>query len=104
MKGSDCYKIWEVSVIDLNQDLHSDLTRKAINFDLDTKKLKEVYPKAYTNAYYDIREYLEDIGYKHRQGSGYISVFEKTIPKASQDLINMGNTFSWLKSCIKRVD
>ena len=90
--------------INLNQDVHYELTRKAINFDLDTNKLKEVYPKTYTNAYYDIRKYLENIGYKHRQGSGYISIFEKPLPKVSQDLNNMGNTFPWLKHCIKRID
>ena len=75
-----------------------------INFDLDTNKLKEVYPKTYTNAYYDIRRYLEDIGYLHRQGSGYISVYVKTFAEVEQDLKDLSNILSWLKYCIKKID
>ena len=37
--------------------------RKAINFDLDTKKLKEVYTvqtgKVYTNAYEDLKKFFK---------------------------------------------
>lgn len=90
--------------INLNQDVHYELTRKAINFDLDTNKLKEVYPKTYTNAYYDIRRYLENKGYLHRQGSGYISVNSLNLSEVEQDMINMGNNLSWIKFCIKRID
>jgi len=47
---------------------------RSINFDLDTKKLKEHYPnKNYTNAYEDIKKFLIKNDFEHRQGSGYIS-------------------------------
>ena len=43
-----------------------------ITFDLDTKKLEEVYPgKNYTDAYDDIRDYLTKNGFTHQQGSSY---------------------------------
>ena len=90
--------------INLSHDGYYDLTRKAINFDLDTNKIKEVYPKTYTNAYYEIKEYLEDIGYKHRQGSGYISVHVKTFAEVEQDMIDLSNILNWLKYCIKKID
>ena len=33
--------------------------KKSINFDLDTNKLKEIYPnKSYTQAYDDIKKFL----------------------------------------------
>lgn len=48
--------------------------KKAINFDLDTKQLEKYYPTpSYTHAYRDIRKYMEDNNFIHRQGSGYIS-------------------------------
>ena len=50
---------------------------KAINFDLDTKKLKDIYSKqtkkAYNTAYSDIESFMLDNQFTHRQGSGYIS-------------------------------
>ena len=50
------------------------MTRKAINFDLDTHRLEEWYPTPnWRNAYMDIRNYMQEHGFEHRQGSGYIS-------------------------------
>lgn len=49
------------------------MNKKAINFDLDTKKLREFHPKGITQAYTDIRNFLESMGFEHRQGSGYVS-------------------------------
>ena len=46
---------------------------KAINFDLDTKKYEIITQKSAPTAYYELRQYLENIGFTHRQGSGYIS-------------------------------
>ena len=49
------------------------MNKKAINFDLDTKKLREFHQKGITQAYTDIRNFLESMGFEHRQGSGYVS-------------------------------
>ncbi len=45
---------------------------KAINFDLDTNKLKEFYPR-YQQAYRDLLRFFREKGFSHRQGSGYVS-------------------------------
>lgn len=61
-------------IIERNYSLIGCLShKKAINFDLDTKKLREFHPKGITQAYTDIRNFLESMGFEHRQGSGYVS-------------------------------
>ena len=40
------------------------MNKKAINFDLDTKKLREFHPKGITQAYTDIRNFLESMGFE----------------------------------------
>lgn len=47
--------------------------RKALNFDLDTKKYEEITGKSAPTAYYQIQKFLENRGFEHRQGSGYVS-------------------------------
>jgi len=79
--------------------------RKSLNFDLDTNKLKEYYPdKTYTNAYEDIRKFLSENGFEHRQGSGYISQKEMTINKVTEIIEELTDKFSWLKHCFKTFD
>lgn len=47
---------------------------KAINFDLDTKQLKKLYPGSnYRKSYSDLKYFSRKHGFSHRQGSGYIS-------------------------------
>ena len=41
------------------------MNKKAINFDLDTKKLREFHPKGITQAYTDIRNFLESMVFDH---------------------------------------
>lgn len=57
---------------------------KAINFDLDTNKMKEVnlYPKGYKI----LGAALKMHGFEYRQGSGYISK-EKIDSDAINDLV-----------------
>ncbi len=45
---------------------------KAINFDLDTNKLKKYYPR-YQQAYSDLLRFFKVNGFLHRQGSGYVT-------------------------------
>lgn len=52
------------------------MNKKAINFDLDTKKLREFHPKGITQAYTDIRNFLESMGFEH----------------------------DWLSKCVKEID
>lgn len=85
--------------------MKSVVCKKAINFDLDTKALKTYYPeKDFRKAYIDIRKFMENEGFLHRQWSGYVS----TIKVSNQKIVSMtkklGNKFPWLKNCVKRFD
>lgn len=80
-------------------------TRKALNFDLDTKALEIFYPgNTYHQAYYDIRQFLESAGFQHRQGSGYISIDPIDFYEISLLINEMSEKFPWLKRCTKVVD
>ena len=50
---------------------------KAINFDLETKRVKEIFhsnsPYIYLKAYQLVSKFLKSNDFKHRQFSGYIS-------------------------------
>lgn len=67
-------------------------------FDLSTEQLEKIYSvqtgKSYTNAYNDIRKFLEKRGYKHRQGSVYHSAVEKSHGDVITDL---NRPFKWHK-------
>jgi len=76
--------------------------RKSLNFDLDTKKLKEYYPnKNYTEAYNDIKKFLTDNGFEHRQGSGYISKNNMSNQEAVNLVIELNKNHTWLETCCK---
>lgn len=79
--------------------------KKSINFDLDTNKLKEVYPnKSYTQAYDDIKRFLTKNGFEHRQGSGYISKEDMTTLEVSDTLKELNKKHTWLKDSCKTLD
>ncbi len=78
-------------------------TRKAINFDLDTLKLKEKFSDT-RKPYNDIKKFMESNGFEHRQYSGYISkkpILEGYVIALMNE---MDNKFSWLKDCIQKFD
>jgi len=79
--------------------------RKSLNFDLNTKKLKEYYPnKNYTEAYNDIKKFLTNNGFSHRQGSGYISKKEMSTAKVTKIIEKLNINCSWLYTCCKTLD
>lgn len=83
----------------------ANITKKALNFDLDTKMLKQVYSEvSYTNAYYEIRNFLSKNGFEHRQGSGYVSRKPLTNTKILSITKEMNEEFSWLAYCLKEFD
>mgnify|MGYP006922439092 CR=1 FL=1 len=47
-------------------------TKRAINFDLDTKELLKHFKNTH-QAYSAIKVFMEDNGFEHRQYSGYVS-------------------------------
>lgn len=87
-------------------DGHS--ARRAINFDLDTNALKEYYCKGtgkdYTQAYADIRKFMTQNGFVHRQGSGYISSDQLDDTEITRLIIQMAKTMPWLRYCGNTMD
>jgi len=77
------------------------LQKKGINFDLDTESLKHCYPKGdWHNAYFDIRGFFRENGFKHIQGSGYHSTESMSEAKAMAVIYQMTQKFPWLNSCV----
>lgn len=85
------------------------VTRKAINFDLSIKALKEFYcksnnPLEYLKAYNEINRFMNKHGFCHRQWSGYTS----KDPVSEGDILvlitQMVKNFPWLDKCIKKFD
>lgn len=78
--------------------------RKAINFDIDTKKYEEYTGKPSPTAYAEIRKFLRKNGFEHRQGSGYVSKNDMKTSDIGILATNMTLAFDWLKYCIKQID
>ena len=76
----------------------------AIAFDLDTETLKELYPApSWNNAYSDIRRFLEENGFEHKQGSVYFG-------RDSIDAVNcvlivqqMSLEFDWFEPSVQDI-
>lgn len=78
--------------------------RKALNFDLDTKKYEEVTGKSAPTAYGKIRRFLRKNEFEHRQGSGYVSKDSLNDGKTFAIIQNMSMELEWLRSCVKQID
>ena len=80
-------------------------SKKAINFDLRDVRLRKDYPsKDYKKALSDIKSYLLDNGFNHRQYSGYISKEPVTMDYVIQHILEMALLFQWLRYCVKEFD
>lgn len=82
-------------------------SRVSVYFDLDVKALKNIYEPAsghdYTNAYHEIRSFMEKEGYEHEQGSVYHSVGEKDRSEVIRTIQGLQDEKSWLKECVKKM-
>ena len=78
--------------------------RKALNFDLDTKKYEEYTGKKAPTAYDKIKSFLKKNGFEHRQGSGYVSKEPLNDGKVFAIIQSMSIEFDWLKECVKQID
>lgn len=78
--------------------------RKALNFDLDTKKYEEFTGKHSPTAYAKIRDFLKKNDFEHRQGSGYISRDSLNDGKIFAIIQNMSIEFNWLRHCVEQID
>ena len=78
--------------------------RKAINFDIDTKKYEEHTGKKASTAYAEIKRFLKKNGFEHRQGSGYVSKNSLDDLRITAIITNMTLTLKWLRFCVKEID
>lgn len=78
---------------------------KAFNFDLDTKLLEKYHPsKTATRPYYEIEKFFLDIGFEHRQGSGYRSKERLSNIDVFDMIDSLRKQYLWIDKCIKRID
>ena len=78
--------------------------RKAINFDIDTKKYESYTGQKAPLAYAQIRRFLKKYEFKHRQGSGYVSNGNISTIDIGILVADMSMKFDWLNHCIKEID
>ncbi len=78
--------------------------RKALNFDLDTKKYEEFTHRPAPTAYAEIRRFLKKNDFEHRQGSGYVSKEPLNDGKIFAIIQNMSIELNWLRSCVEQID
>lgn len=78
--------------------------RKAINFDIDTKKYEEYTGKKAPTAYAEVKKFLKKNGFEHRQGSGYVSKNSLDDLRITAIITNMTLTLKWLRFCVKEID
>ena len=76
---------------------------KAINFDLDTRKLREYYTR-YQQAYADLLKFFSSKNFSHRQGSGYVSNEKLTSADIVDIIGDMQKKFDWAGTCVKKID
>ena len=58
----------------MSEETRTQTPRRAINFDLSTRTLEEIFGKGNTaKPYSDITHFMKENGFIHRQYSGYVS-------------------------------
>ena len=78
-------------------------TRKAINFDLSTADLKK-YFKNTAEAYNQIKNFMLQNGFEHRQYSGYVSKEAMEDDDVALIAFNFTRQFRWLSHCTQKFD
>lgn len=76
--------------------------RIAINFDLSTKVLEEIFGTGNTSKpYSDIKHFMETNGFMHRQYSGYVSVEPKTEADIALLAMKMNEELPWFGRAVE---
>ena len=79
--------------------------RKAINFDLNDNLLKKYYPsRSYKYACRDIKMYLINNQFEHRQYSGYVSINEISMAEIGNIVGKMARKWYWLSKSVMQFD
>lgn len=78
---------------------------KALNFDLSTHQLKEVYPgNDYRKAYDDLRRFFSHHHFVHRQGSGYLSDEKLYSTDIYESMDILARQMPWIGACVNKMD
>ncbi|HUG61676.1 MAG TPA: virulence factor [Methylomirabilota bacterium] len=76
----------------------------AIAFDFDTEMLERLYPNpSWRNAHADVRDYLLENGFEHRQGSVYFGEPHVTAVDCVAVVQDMASEFSWFTPAIRDI-
>lgn len=78
--------------------------RKQISFDIDTNVAKQILGEQhYTKVYKDIRKFMEKEGWKHIEGSVYMSGRSMNNADISYMLLDIKSQYPYLEKCIKEI-
>lgn len=78
--------------------------RKQLTFDIDTNVVKKILgEQKYTNIYSVIRRYMEREGWKHIEGSVYMSTKPMDSTKIAYLIENMIRQYPYLEKCVKEI-
>lgn len=78
--------------------------RKQITFDIDTNVAKEILgERNYIRAYADIREFMENGGWQHIEGSVYMSVVPVTTTNVAHLVDDLIWKYPYLTKCIREM-
>jgi len=77
------------------------------SFDLNMQKLDEYYRKNRSNAYKEIKKYLESKGFNNKddkQGSCYFTENKMTLVQVDKIISTMFRQLAWFPECASRVN
>lgn len=78
---------------------------KALNFDLSTHQLNDLYPGTnYRKAYEDLRRLFMSHNFFHRQGSGYISGEKLSTADIFDLMDDLSQECPWIGDCVNKID
>lgn len=79
------------------------MNRLQIAFDIDTKVCRKILGKNYNKVYKDIRVFMENKGFEHRQGSVYHSIEPMMRAKATETIDSLIEEMPYLTKCIRDI-
>lgn len=80
------------------------MSRYLITFDMDTNCLKENYHgNSYNNAYYDLRNVLEQHGFEHLQGNVYLGQEGVSEAHGTLAIQELTAKFDWFYPCVSNI-
>lgn len=78
--------------------------RKQLTFDIDTNVAKKILgEQSYTNIYGNIRRFMEKEGWKHVEGSVYMSMQPMDNMAVAYLIKNLNEQFPYLDKCIREM-